>query len=239
VLPGRPQEADNGPVVMRLAAIAGSQTAASRAQPQSGFPIQIKYLAAQVIPRQKAVGKSNAGDLALRTANLKNALLEWGVIEAVLIDMISSREAFFRSVGRNGTIVFGTARPGQLVSASGLIDRDAPPSELSAVQLQRALEAAKNAAWTQHERDFIESFRTKDQRIVVLDERRPGAENEVRALRRGEMVRAHTPGFSQDKQVAIVRVYLAMGLHVGHATYVLTRQDRNWVVLARVVMVRY
>ena len=97
-------------------------------------------------------------DLTLRTRKLKHAQLEWGVLEAVLIDLLGSREGRGLYSGRNGRIVFGTARPG-LVSASDLIDREEPPSELSAVQVQRTLEAAKNAAWSQHERDSVESFR--------------------------------------------------------------------------------
>ena len=157
------------------------------------------------------------------------------MLEAVLIDLVSSREGRLLYSGSNGTIVFGTARPGELLSASELFDREEPPSELSAVEVQRTLEAAKNAAWTQHERDFVDSFRPKDQRIVVLDERRPDVQHEAGELQPEEIVRAHTPGFSQDKQVAVVRAHLDLGIHVGHVTYVLARQDRNWVVLARVV----
>jgi hypothetical protein len=108
--------------------------------------------------RGNAVGTLNTGDLGLRTARLKKSLLEGGVLETVLIDLVSSREARSLYSGRNGTIVFGTARPGDLVSASDLIDREEPPSVLSAVQVQRTREAAKNAAWSQHERDFVESF---------------------------------------------------------------------------------
>jgi hypothetical protein len=98
------------------------------------------------------------------------------------------------------------------------------------VQIQRAVEAAKNAAWTQHERDFVESFRPKDGRIEVLDERRPDAGQGDRAAGTGEIIRAHTPGFSKDKQVAIVRVELGFGVR---GTYVLGRQDGKWAVLAR------
>jgi hypothetical protein len=186
------------------------------------------------VPASGIGHRTNTEDLALRTARLKNAQLEWGVLEAVLLHLVGPHEARGLNGGRNGTILFGTARPG-LVSASELIDREKPPRELSAAQVKRALEAAKNEAWTQHERDFMETFRPKDQRIVVLDERRPDAEREVRAHRRGEIVRASTPGFSQDKQVAVVCVHLDMGIHVGHETYVLARKDRDWVVLARVV----
>ena len=165
--------------------------------------------------------------LALRTERLKNSQLEWSVLEAVLIDVLNRR--------KNGMIVFGTARPGQLISASDLIDREEPPDELSAVQLQRTLEAAKDAARAQYERDFVESFRPKDERIVVLDERRLDAEREVRERGEEEIVRAHAPGFSPDKQVAVVRVHLDLGIHTGSVTYVLARQDGKWAVLARIV----
>ena len=77
------------------------------------------------------------------------------------------------------TLGLGTARLGELVSASELFDREEPPSELSAVQVQRTLESAKNAAWTQHERGFVESFRPKVRRIVVLDERRQDVQHEA------------------------------------------------------------
>jgi hypothetical protein len=222
------------PDAARRELAAGTQAAALPAHPRFGFCTEIKYLAPQVVRGENAVGSLKTVDLGLRTARLKNALLEWGVLEAVLIDLVSSSEARSLYSGRNGTIAFGTARPSTLVAASELIDREEPPSELSAVQVQRALEAAKNAAWTQHERDFVESFRPKDQRIVVLDERRADAPDEVRARRRVEIVRAHTPGFSQDKQVAVVRVLLPVRLHVEYVTYVLARQDSNWTVLARV-----
>ena len=117
------------------------------------------------------------------------------------------------------------------MSASELIDREEPPSGLSAVQFRRWPEAAKNAAWAQHERDFVESFRPKDGRIVVLDERRSDAGQTARAAPEERLIRAHTPGFSKDKQVAIVRGQLGSGIHV---TYVLGRQDGKWVVLAEV-----
>jgi hypothetical protein len=66
----------------------------------------------------------NSGDLSLRTARLKNAALEWSVLEAVFVDIIDRNAALSPDGGRSETIVFATARPSKLVSASGLIDRD-------------------------------------------------------------------------------------------------------------------
>ena len=186
-----------------------------------------------VIRRPNSPVTPNKGDLSLRTARLKNAVLEWSVLEAVLVDIIDRHEAAFPNRGRNETIVFATGRPGKLVSASGLIDGDQPPQGLSAGQLESAIEAAKNAAWTQHERDFVESFRPKDERIVVRDERRLDPWRPVRVARTEAAIRAHAPGFSKDKQVAIVSVYLGGGIHLTYETYVLGRQDGRWVVLAR------
>jgi hypothetical protein len=198
----------------------------------SGFRTEIKYLAPPAIRRQNAPGTSNSRELSLRAARLKNAALEWSVLEAVLVDIINRNAARFPDGGRDETIVFATARPGKLVSASELIDSDNPPSGLSAVQFPHAMEAAKSAAWAQHERDFVESFRPKDARIEVLDERRPEAGQGVKAERTSELIRAHTPGFSKDQQVAIVRVELGFGIR---ATYILARQDRKWLVLARAI----
>ena len=191
-----------------------------------------KYLAAPDIRRRNAPVDLNSEDLKLRTAKLKNAVLQWNVLEAVLLDIIHWNEARLPNGGREETIIFGTARPG-LLAASELIDRENPPSELSDVQLQRAEEAAKDAAWAQHERDHVECFRPKDERIMVLNERRPEAADAVQAARYGQILRAHTPGFSKDKQVAIVRVHLGVGIHRHYETYVLGKQDGKWVVLAR------
>jgi hypothetical protein len=193
---------------------------------------KLKHSAPPAIRRRSTPVDLNSEDLKLRTAKLKDAVLQWSVLEAALVDIIHWDEARVPKGGKEETIIFGTARPG-LLAASELIDREEPPSELSAGQLQRAVEAAKDAAWAQHERDHLESFRPKDERITVLNERRPEAADGVRAARRREIIRAHTPGFSKDKQIAIVRVDLGAFIHRDYVTYVIGKDDGKWVVLAR------
>jgi hypothetical protein len=223
----------NAPEEARKELVAGSQPSGATGSPRSGFSTEIKSVAPPAIRRRNAPGTLNSEESRLRTARLKSAVLEWSVLEAVCVDMIHRREARARNGSRNETIVFWTRPPGKSVAASWLIDREDPPSELSEVQVQRAVEAAKNAAWTQHERDFMESFRPKDERIVVLDDRRPEAIDEVRAASPGQVIRAHTPGFSKDKKFAIVQVQGDVSIHVEYLIYVLERQDGKWVVLAR------
>jgi hypothetical protein len=44
---------------------------------------------------------------------------------------------------------------------------------------------------------------------------------------------ANTPGFSRDKQIAIVRVHFPWSIHSGYNTYVLARRDGERVVVVR------
>jgi hypothetical protein len=185
------------------------------------------------------VSKTGSVGQAPRKPNpASKAALDWSVLEATLKDLITWTDGPFEDrKNANPTIFFSTARPYKWVSAGKLIDdfqlgldRD----KISGSQFQLVREAVKNLVRRQDDRDNLARFRPTDKRIVVWDPRRAQEERAARARRdRPQIFCATTPGFSQDGQVAIVRVSFNWSIHRGEGTYVLLRRDGEWVVLVR------
>ncbi len=166
-----------------------------------------------------------------------NVSLDSSVLEVVLKDLLTEPNSVFEGQGgRNPTIFFMTERPRMAVSAEQLLDPTRSEKEwkkLSPAQLELAREAAKNVVQRQDDRDDLARYRPIDKRIVVWDAQRAETKQRRRDVFGPQIFTAHTPGFSTDKQIAMVRVDFPWSIHSGYSTYVLTRKDGEWVVLVR------
>ncbi len=86
------------------------------------------------------------------------------------------------------------------------------------------------------QKEPLKGFRPKDRRILISDEIGTPRKYDPLRLFRPQVCCAYAPGYSRDGQLAIVRLTLPWsgGKHGGNGTYVLTRNEGDWVVLTRV-----
>jgi hypothetical protein len=155
------------------------------------------------------------------------------VLEVVLNDLRTWSDSPFE--GRNEVdqaIYFSPVKLAGPVSAADILDRFNSEKEwdkLSSAQLKLAEEAAGDVVRRQAESESFESFRPKDRRIVISHPKQV-----FQGLSSGPQVfEAYKPGYSWDRQLAIVRSEFPWSIHSGHVTYVLAKKDGGWVVLVR------
>jgi hypothetical protein len=107
-------------------------------------------------------------------------------------------------------------------------------ADQSPVHLGLAREAAESLVRRVNDKEPFKDLKLKDQRIVVWDKTREVAETEKRNnFLRPQIFRAYPPGYSQDRQVAIVRLTFPWSIHGGDGTYVLVKKEGKWTVLIR------
>jgi hypothetical protein len=191
-----------------------------------GFYTEFKYYSRRIV--LQAAPNPNADS---------HANLDWTILELVLRDLITLPHSPFAHRGEpNRPIVFSPERIALPVSAEDLLDRryaEAQWNKLSAAQIELARQAARQLVRRQDDRDEFERFRPQDRRIVS-EKKRDEAEREPGFPDLGpQTFRAFTPGYSRDRQFAMIRLHFPWGSHTGRATYVLARKDGEWVILIR------
>ena len=166
-----------------------------------------------------------------------NVSLDSSVLEVVLKDLLTEPNSVFEGQGgRNPTIFFSTERPRMAVSAEQLLDPTRSEKEwkkLSPAQLELAQRGCEEPGRARDDRDDVARYRPIDKRIVVKDAQRAETKQRRGDVLVPQIFTTHTPGFSRDKQIAMVRVDFPWSRHSGYSTYVLARKDGEWVVLVR------
>jgi hypothetical protein len=85
------------------------------------------------------------------------------------------------------------------------------------------------------DRDVFRTFAPKDSRVIVVE--KEDVEKEKKALvRRIQIFKAYTPGYSRNGEVAVVRLEFPWGIHSGYGFYVMAKRNGNWTVLIRDVV---
>ena len=108
-------------------------------------------------------------------------------------------------------------------------------------ELAGAEEAARDVVRRVQANELFKRFDPKDKRIVVYD--RVQQQKDARdpdtskRLRSRQVIGAYPPGYSQDRQLAIVHLSFpwSSGFHTGDVTYALVKRDGRWVVIVRQV----
>jgi hypothetical protein len=163
---------------------------------------------------------------------------DWAVLEVVLKDRFTWSDSPIEP-GREARkqILFSPEAPVYRPGLDEILDRTDVKewNKISPVQLGLAREAARDLVHRLGEKEPFRGFWPNDKRILISDE--SGTLPIYDPLRpfRPQVFRAYAPGYSRDGQLAIVRLTLPWsgGVRSGNGTYVLTRNEGDWVVLIR------
>jgi hypothetical protein len=131
-------------------------------------------------------------------------------------------------------ILFSPEAPGYRLTLADVLDWQSTTKldKLSSAQLAPAHQAAGHLVRRCEEKDAFKGFKPKDKRTIVGDKRRADAERAAnRPRRRPQVFQAFPPGYSEDRQLAIVHVAFPWSIDSGTATYMLARKQGNWVVV--------
>jgi hypothetical protein len=166
-----------------------------------------------------------------------NAEQDSAVLEVVLKDLFSCQGSPLES--RNATKKQILFSPEALMAGLTVLD-ERPQTQLktlSPAQLDLARKANEDLVRRVKAKEFFKDLKLKDERIVVWDKVRADADATIRKVGRRfggpQVFHAYAPGYSQDRQLAIVRLTFPWSMHSGNGTYVLTRKEGEWVVLSR------
>jgi hypothetical protein len=171
-----------------------------------------------------------------------NAEQDSAVLEVVLKDLFSCQRSPLES--RNETKKIILFSPEALTSrgAAWAVLDERPHTQLkslSPAQLDLARKANEDLVRRAKEKETFKDLKLRDERIVVWDKAHAEADEATRKVKRRfdrpQVFRASAPGYSQDRQLAIVRLTFPWSgaMHHGDGTYVLTRKEGEWVVLSR------
>jgi hypothetical protein len=166
-----------------------------------------------------------------------NADRDSAVLEVVLKDLLSWPESPFRP--RDATkkqILFSPEALTGRLTVADVLQRHDPRGwqKMSPVQIVLASEAARHLARRLDAKDTLKGLKLKDERIAIWAKAGADAKRDRPSRRaRPQVFRAYAPGYSHDRQVAIVRLAYPWSIHSGYATYVLARKENEWVILVR------
>lgn len=168
------------------------------------------------------------------------------VIEVVLQDILAykGKDAF---IEKNNTILFA---PDAILGSLRFVCLLEPNKEdKEAIRVwnhltQTERRAFQNADKSLQERvkikDGFKGFVPTDKRIKLAQEKKPyngpdGAEKMHDVLERiyHRPISAFPPGYSEDKQYAVVRLIVPWSIHHADAIYLLAQRDGKWTVLMR------
>jgi hypothetical protein len=201
---------------------------------------------------------SVAADPPGRTAAATDDACNAEVLEVMLIDLLSMKDSPVEPLGRAKEIYFSTeplrAIRAQLVKdffSATAIDREAF-SKLSKADLARAMDAADDMVGRAITKDVFKPFKPKDARIKMYTKEKAKADEKwiadvfaSKAPARGgadfpplwgrQVFRAFSPGYSRDKQIAVVSLHFGWSgnFHGAEGRYVLVKRDGKWIVLAK------
>jgi hypothetical protein len=124
------------------------------------------------------------------------------------------------------------ADPAWALTADDILYRHNPDWErLTPAQLAASCEAAEHLAARVEVGDGSATFRVQDQRIGIHE---PPADGAKRSLRAPRPLRAWVPGYSQDRQFAVVRMSIPWSMwHSATATFLVSRDEGRWTVFFR------
>lgn len=106
-------------------------------------------------------------------------------------------------------------------------------SKLSPAQLGLALEAAAELVRRQNLKSPFKDFKPTDKRIVIWDKARGTQDPSAPGLLQAQVFRAFAPGYSQNRQLAIVYLTYPSDIHFCFGSYGLAKKEGKWVVLFR------
>lgn len=162
------------------------------------------------------------------------------VLEVVLMDLLTWPDSPLESHETTKRILFSQEGPADRPTVADVLDGKHAKkkwAKLSRIQRGLAREAAGDLVRRLEEKDAFKGFRPKETRIVIWDKRGADEKRDPRSLLiRPQVFRAYAPGYSRDRQLAIVRLTFPWSgpMHSGDGTYVLARKEGEWVVLIRV-----
>jgi hypothetical protein len=168
-----------------------------------------------------------------------DAVRDRAVLEIVLKDLLSCPDSGLLSRETNKRIHFSPEAPSYRTDLEHVLDRWKREKEwdkLSPVQFALAQQAARELIRRLEEKGVFEGFKPKDERIIIWDKARADATRDPQHWPL-QVFHAYAPGYSQDRQLAIVRLTFDCFLHPGHTTYILARKEGKWVVLTRIVVI--
>ena len=151
------------------------------------------------------------------------------VLEIVLLDLVADPESPVEGRKLLNQIRFSPAPAERLPQLETVLRRfDAKAwDRLSAAQLEAVRKGADDLLRRTKARDSLASFRPKDARIV----RSTGEPGD--AALRPQVFRPYPPGYSADRQLAVVHLVFPWSIHSGDATYVLTRRADRWSIVLK------
>lgn len=157
--------------------------------------------------------------------------LDFSALNFVLQDLLTY-------TGDDSPVLIRDSPPSELIFApdaaawSQTIDavlyrqEEKPWANLTAAQQILLLEAASNLVLRVNSADAFTGYEPVDKRIRIFsDPTTPDVFNRP--------IRAWSPGYSQDKSIAVVRLSIPWSIHHVDGTYVLARSDTGWTILVR------
>jgi hypothetical protein len=157
------------------------------------------------------------------------------VLEVVLKDLLSWPDSPLRDATKKQILFSPEALDYRLNVSDVLQQHDSREwDKLAPAQLGLATEAAGDLMRRLDGKEILKGLTLKDERIVVWDKKQAVAKRgRLRGRARPQVFRAFAPGYSRDRQIAVVRLTFPWSIHSGYATYVLARKESEWAVLIR------
>jgi len=181
------------------------------------------FLAAQEIPKSKA-DEDKTQDAA--------------VLEVVLVDLLSNPDSMSGwNKETKKEIYFSTDVPShgtQALEAAEILrpSDDKKLEKLSADQLVSRREAAEHLVQRVGNKDVFKDFVPRDKRVRMYSkEEREKDEQRDFFNRLNDVFSAYSPGYSRNRELAIVHLSFRWSIHGAVGTYVLTKKKDGWIIL--------
>ncbi len=164
--------------------------------------------------------------------------LDHDVLEVVLGDLLAFD-------GTDSPVVVGGSPPEKILFAervrqsSQTVDQvlfrhpENAWEKLTSSQINASREAAECLVRRIQKHNSFDDFAPQDKRIVIYKEQVNQTKGVSRRTRMDRVIQAWAPGYSKDKQLAVVRLFMVWGRHHMSGTYVLTWDNGKWSVCLR------
>jgi hypothetical protein len=189
-----------------------------------------RHLVVLVIAASTCLGDRHAQE---PTHKQSDADCEFSAMDAALEDLLSWKESPLRTRrGVKKQLVFSRDALSRKLDVDEVVRylHAKQWRELSPGQLQLVRDAAADLVSRVSAIEPFKEFKPKDERIVIPTE---DLVNGKPRRDQPQVFHAYAPGYSRDRQVAIICLTFPWSKHSGGGTYVLERREGKWVVLLR------
>jgi hypothetical protein len=167
----------------------------------------------------------------------KESLPDAAVIEAVLVDFLTTKESPVERRGGKDEKVIWVAEASFdstpfLENFLNAKDQEGKPIAKEKIEALRA--PAENLILRAKNKDLLQPFKPSDQRIRVYSKMQEEADKGKLSFERPQVFEFHAPGYSKDKRFAAVHCRFPWSAyHVAFGHLLLEKREGKWLVVVR------